>query len=151
VYVIWSCMCVNGSGVLWWDILPWVRSRMVINCEIFLQSMVKNPEISHFCCGRPLLFDHGVYNSDGRCVIGVYWVGGRGWPSSIRTRWITCASFVFTKGTPSSALHAEAATSVSIAHVMSRLPFSWIGKPFCGILTRKKWPPAQLCPFSVNL
>ena len=57
-----------------------------------------------------------------------------GCPSSDRIRRITHASFVFTNSAPSFASAAEVATILSIAHVITILPFNWIGLPSCVML-----------------
>ena len=59
--------------------------------------------------------------------------------------------FVFTNSVPSSASAAEAATILSIAHVIAILPFSWIGSPSRGMLPRKKQPPARLRPLPADM
>ena len=68
-------------------------------------------------------------------------VGGWGCPSSANVRRRTLASCAFRKRAPNSASAANAATSLSMVHVIWMAPFNLMGSPSQGRLPRKKYPP----------
>ncbi len=65
-------------------------------------------------------------------------VGGCGWPSLARISQRTLASCALRNRAPNSTSAAEAATSLSIVHVMWIVPLSFIGSLSVGRLPRKK-------------
>ena len=68
----------------------------------------------------------------------------------MRIRRIT-RTFLFKNSAPNSSSAAEAVTSLIMAHVMTILPFNWVGSTFHGIFQGQKYPPARIFPFPVDM
>jgi hypothetical protein len=113
-------------------------SRLIVKFEVFQRFAVKKPEVLHRHCVGALAFDGIVDNANGGSVVYVnrrqwLWVSEFG-KSETEDLGFLCIE----KRAPNLASAADAATSLSIVHVMWMVQLSLIGSPSTGRLPRKK-------------